>query len=264
MTKSKRFFSTFAAFVAAACCPLAASSGIDEDFSSSAEGTTFDHVPLSNAGGWAWSAAHPTLDEGVVEIVEETGTPKFLRIDLPFPESAAGHWRLLCELDNPIDISSANDIKLQTVLRIPDLNFPMDFVVGLVGPDRNNPLSLGPEDFQTLFRFMVSPAAGRSQLYYTSWPEGSGDESLNYVTALPFEVVEGEWYQITVEIKPHQQTYDLLVQTTDGTTLFEASGIAWASNFSSIDGLAFKNRTTNDLRSAKFQLRSVALKAADQ
>ncbi len=262
MTTSKCFFTAIMALLLAGSVSLAESAGgINDDFSTYPAGTRFDNSPHSNAGGWAWSAAHLTMNEGSMEVADGEGGQKLLKVELPFPSSGNGNWRLLCELEQPIEFGDNRPIKLQTALRIPDLDFPMDMVVGIASPHRNVPLALAAEDFQPIFRFIVSPASGLNQFRYVAKAGDGAGEEVNYLIATDFQVEKGEWYDVTVNFKPPQQTYDIEVRTDDGTTVFSAFDVAWVSEFPGMAGVAFKNRTTNDLRSAKFELRRVVLQS---
>jgi hypothetical protein len=242
---------------------LAASVGIDDDFSTYPVGTKFDNFPQSNPGGWAWSAAYFTMDEGSIEVNEGEGDQKILKVELPFPSSGSGNWRLLCELEKPLELSEDGQIKLQTVLRIPDLDFPMDLLVGIAAAHRDNPLALSSEDFLPIFRFIVSPGSELNQLRYVAKAADGAGEEVNYVIADAFKIDGGEWYDVTAILKPQQETYDIEVRTKDGTVVFETSDVSLARVFPGIAGVGFKNRTTNDLRSAKFDLQRVVLEATD-
>jgi len=261
MFQSKCVFYTIVATFISASATLLASGGIDDDFSTYPAGTQFENNPFANEKGWAWTALPLAKNEGSVEVIAADGDPQILKVDLPFLAAGVGHWRLLAELDQPLEHVDDHHIKLQIVLRIPDLSFPMDFVVGIVAPARSKPLSLGAEDLQTIFRFLMSPDTGRALFSYVSWADGGNADTVNYRPVPSFEVREGEWYRISVVFKPQQQTYDLEVQTEDGSAVFEALDVEWARQLPGTSGVAFKNRTTNDLRGARFDLRHVALEA---
>lgn len=240
---------------------LMASGGLDDNFSGYPAGTKVDHLHSPNDSAWVWYSQSLSANEGSIEIQEEQEGQKFLKVDLPFPASGVGNWRLLCELNQPLETDGDRKIKFQISMRIPDFQFPMDFVAGVVVPDRSEPLSLGADHLQSIFRFLVNPGAQRTQFFYVSHPAGSEAERPNYHAVPSFEVVEGEWYDITVVLNPKFQSYDLQVSTKDAGTVFEISDVPWVRESVGIAGLAFKNRTTNDLRSARLDIRQVVLDA---
>jgi len=259
MTESKRFLCRLLApfaFLATASTLTSAQILVNEDFSSFPLGSRFEKQLQVHDGGWAWTAVPPKAAQGIFEVIETDGDHRALKVDVLSPETGQPSWQLFCELAEPLTLDEDRTIKIETTLRLPDLQVGMDLIIAIVAP--------GSEEFQPLARFLLNPKTAITQFRHMSRGGAGLPEEIKSITATPVKLDEGDWYKIEISLKPHQQAYDLRIYLEDGFLLYESINVEWVSDFTAISGLLFRNRNVADLGAARFDLKNLLMESNEQ
>jgi|GEM_PF-2456206 len=227
---------------------------LKDDFSGYSTDTDFNTGNPSNTDDWSF---FPLPNSEALALVSAgTESKAYARIRQTNPADGRADWCFFRLFNEPVGIGGNEILEFEASIRCVDSGQSSDLIFGLIGgnfkriPDNNN--------FLTFFRFLGIVENNLHQFRY--WKSGASPDEGEYVTPASFSIIQNEWYTFRSVFNLKENTLSFQLRNEQGDTVLDVADIPFRRGFESIVGIAFKNRTNDANRSARFDLTDVVIR----